>query len=70
MNFIPKRPEADILAEWQRAIIHLYKPENYLARTYRYILGMRPTRSFQAGQKTRTSVGTKKELDHKVLWRD
>ncbi len=39
MNFIPKRPEADILAEWQRAIIHLNKPENYLARAYRYHFG-------------------------------
>jgi radical SAM superfamily enzyme YgiQ (UPF0313 family) len=69
MNYIPQRPEADILAEWQRAVITLYKPENYLARTHRYILGMRPTRSFQAGQKTRVSVGTQKGLDHKAFWR-
>ena len=70
MNFIPKRPEADILAEWRRAVITLYKPENYLARTHRYVLGMRPTRSFQAGQKTRLSVGTNKGLDHKAFWRE
>jgi radical SAM superfamily enzyme YgiQ (UPF0313 family) len=70
MNFIPQRPEADILAEWQRAITHLYKPENYLARTYRYILNMRPTRSFQAGQQTRPGVGSRKGLDHQALWRE
>ena len=39
MNFIPKRPEADILAEWQRAIVHLYKPENYLARSLSFHSG-------------------------------
>ena len=50
LNYIPDRPEADILAEWQRTILHLYQPENYLSRAYNYILGMRPTRSFMAGQ--------------------
>ena len=70
MNFIPKRPEADILAEWQRAVLHLNKPENYLARTHRYVLGMRPTRGHQAGQKTRPGVGKNKVHDRKALWRD
>ncbi len=72
MNFIPERPEADILAEWQRAIIQLNKPENYLARAYHFILDMRPTRSFLAGQPRQPgpSQGIKKEVDLKVLSRD
>ena len=61
MNFIPKRPEADILAEWQRAIVHLYKPENYLARAFQFILDMRPTRSFLAAQNRQPGLGKKKE---------
>ena len=50
LNFIPDRPEAEILAEWQRTILHLYQPENYLSRAYNYILNMRPTRSFTAAR--------------------
>lgn len=63
LNFIPTRPEADILAEWQRAIVHLYKPERYLFRAFRFILGMRPTRSFQAGKDARPNPGPDKNQD-------
>ena len=50
LNFIPTRPEAQILAEWRSTIMQLYKPENYLARAFNYIMGMRPTRRFLAAQ--------------------
>ena len=50
LNFITDRPEADILAEWQRAIVQLYQPEKYLARAFNYILNMRPTRSSLAAK--------------------
>ena len=51
LYFIPERPESEILAEWQKTILQLYKPENYLNRAYNYILQMRPTRSQMAGEK-------------------
>ncbi len=72
MSFFPDRPEADILAEWQRAIMHLYKPENYLARAFHFILGMRPTRSFLAAQNRQPSPtpDRKKEPDRKAWFRD
>ena len=72
MNYIPKRPEADILAEWQRAIVHLYKPENYLARASHFILNMRPTRSFLAAPQRQPcfSPGPKKEVDLRAFSRD
>lgn len=54
-NFLPVRPTAEISAEYIRAVDHLYKPSNYLARAYQNILGMRPTRAATAG-KTRSQV--------------
>ena len=47
------------VAEWKRTIVQLYKPENYLARAYNYILGMRPTRSYMAAQKHQPSTRAK-----------
>lgn len=44
MNHIPTRPEFEIMEEYVEALEYLYKPERYLARVYRYILAMRPTR--------------------------
>ena len=44
-NFLPTRPAAEIVAEYIRTVDWLYKPTNYLARTYRYYLAMRPTRA-------------------------
>ena len=47
-NFLPTRPAAEIVAEYIRAVDYLYEPSKYLARTYRYFLAMRPTRSAAA----------------------
>jgi hypothetical protein len=44
-NFLPTRPAAEIMAEYIRTVDRLYEPTNYLARTYRYYLAMRPTRA-------------------------
>ncbi|MHB9073550.1 MAG: B12-binding domain-containing radical SAM protein [Desulfobaccales bacterium] len=43
-NYLPNRPQEEILAEFVRGIDRLYGPTAYLARTYRYFLTMRPTR--------------------------
>jgi radical SAM superfamily enzyme YgiQ (UPF0313 family) len=43
-NFTPDRPEAEILQEYIDAWDYLYEPSRFLARAYRYYLGMRPTR--------------------------
>lgn len=50
-NFLPARPAAEIAAEYIRLVDYLYKPSNYLARAYRNILSMRPTRAAAAGQR-------------------
>lgn len=44
LNYIPTRPEFEIMEEYVEALERLYKPEKYLARAYRYMLAMRPTR--------------------------
>ncbi len=44
INFIPTRPEAEILAEYRQAIERLYEPSAYLRRSLEVILHMRPTR--------------------------
>jgi radical SAM superfamily enzyme YgiQ (UPF0313 family) len=44
INFIPDRPEVDIMQEYAEAWDYLYEPSRYLARAYRYYLAMRPAR--------------------------
>ncbi len=44
MNFIPTRPEAEILAEYVAAWDQLYEPARFYDRAHRYILERRPTR--------------------------
>jgi radical SAM superfamily enzyme YgiQ (UPF0313 family) len=56
-NYVPTRPQAEILSEYVRAIDRLYEPSRYLARAYRYYLTMRPTRlalALQAGKQKAT----------------
>jgi len=43
-NFIPTRPEEEIVEEFVRVWDRLYEPGAYFARTYRYLANMRPTR--------------------------
>ena len=49
-NYLPTRPQEEILAEFVRGIDRLYEPSRYLARVYRYFLTMRPTRRALARQ--------------------
>ena len=44
MNFVPTRPESEIREEYRMICDYLYEPSRFLARAYRYFLGMRPTR--------------------------
>jgi radical SAM superfamily enzyme YgiQ (UPF0313 family) len=56
MNFLPDRPEAEIMQEYVEAWDYLYEPSRYLARAYRYYLAMRPMRRDKAltpGRQTR-----------------
>ncbi len=43
-NYLPSRPQEEILEEYVQAIDRLYEPSRYLERVYRYYLAMRPTR--------------------------
>jgi len=51
LNYLPTRPEAEIIGEYVAAIDRLYEPRNYLGRAYRCFLAIRPTRRFTALQK-------------------
>lgn len=47
LNYLPTRPEAEILSEYVRGINYLCEPAGFLRRAYRHILAMRPTRKAQ-----------------------
>jgi len=47
-NYLPTRPEAQIMAEYFQVWDYLYEPSRFMARAYRYILAMRPTRRASA----------------------
>ncbi|MFA6560872.1 MAG: radical SAM protein [Verrucomicrobiia bacterium] len=44
MNFVPTRPEAEIITEYLELWDRLYDPPHFYERAHRYILDMRPTR--------------------------
>ncbi len=44
LNYIPSRPEKEIMSEFASAWAFLYEPSRFLARTHRFFLSMRPTR--------------------------
>jgi radical SAM superfamily enzyme YgiQ (UPF0313 family) len=51
LNYVPTRPESQIIGEYLLAMNRLYEPSAYLRRAYRYFLAMRPTRLALARQK-------------------
>ncbi len=51
LNFVPTRPETEIMAEWADTIQRLYEPSAYFRRAYNYYLTMRPTRKALAGSR-------------------
>ena len=64
-NYLPSRPQEEILAEYVRAIDRMYEPSRYLARVYRYYRTMRPTRralGLQTGEEKTARNRTTKEL--------
>ena len=64
-NYLPTRPQEEILGEFVRGLDHLYEPSRFLARVYRYFLIMRPTRhalARQAGKKLPGPPQTPKKL--------
>jgi len=61
LNYLPTRPEAEIIAEYVAAIDRLYEPGHYLERAYRCFLAMRPTRRFAAHQKGEKDRGRVKK---------
>jgi radical SAM superfamily enzyme YgiQ (UPF0313 family) len=52
--FEPSRPEAEVVEEYFRMVDRLLEPSAYLARAYRAILAMRPTRSAMAAKAGKT----------------
>jgi hypothetical protein len=52
--FEPSRPEVEVIDEYFRMVDRLLEPSAYLARAYRSILAMRPTRSAQAAKEGKT----------------
>ncbi|MFH1113420.1 MAG: B12-binding domain-containing radical SAM protein [Pseudomonadota bacterium] len=44
LNFVPTRPEREILEEYLETLDYLYEPSRYMKRAYEYYLRMRPTR--------------------------
>jgi radical SAM superfamily enzyme YgiQ (UPF0313 family) len=52
--FEPSRPEEEVIEEYYRMVDRLLEPSAYMARAYRSILAMRPTRSAQAAREGRT----------------
>ncbi|MBI4864075.1 MAG: B12-binding domain-containing radical SAM protein [Candidatus Riflebacteria bacterium] len=60
-NFVPSRPEPEILDEFVRTWDRLYEPTTFVQRAYRYYLAMRPTRAATArrtGQPDDTVIRT------------
>lgn len=54
LNYLPTRPEMEILEEYLQAAQHLYEPAAYLQRAFQAILNMRPTRRALASDQNRS----------------
>ena len=63
--FQPSRPEEEILSEYFRMVDRLCEPSAFLARAYRAILAMRPTRAAQAGRQVKppSSNGSRHKIN-------
>ncbi|MGO9396060.1 MAG: B12-binding domain-containing radical SAM protein [Desulfobaccales bacterium] len=44
LNYLPTRPQAEIMTEYREMVNRLYEPSGFLKRAFRHILAMRPTR--------------------------
>jgi len=66
LNYLPDRPEAEILGEYVGAVDRLYEPSRYFYRLYRHCLAMRPTRRRLKIQEGKEEVSRKKP---QLSWR-
>jgi len=66
LNYIPDRPEAEILGEYVRAVDRLYEPSRFFFRNYLHILAMRPTRQQLKTREGQKQVSRKKP---RIPWR-
>lgn len=60
LNYLPDRPEAEILGEYVKAVDRLYEPSRYFYRLYMHCLTMRPTRRHLKQQEVKESVPRQK----------
>lgn len=60
LNYLPDRPEAEILGEYVRAVDRLYEPSRYFYRLYMHCLTLRPTRRHLNQQEGRKAAPRKK----------
>ncbi|MDD5203939.1 MAG: B12-binding domain-containing radical SAM protein [Desulfobacterales bacterium] len=58
-NFVPVRPQDEVISEFRGTWEYLYEPSRFLARTYRYYLRMRPTRKAMAPRKGKRCTESK-----------
>jgi radical SAM superfamily enzyme YgiQ (UPF0313 family) len=68
LNYLPTRPESEIMEEYVQAWRRLYEPSAYLERAYRYVLDMRPTR-LALGLEEKPSNGSRRTDGHRPLRR-
>lgn len=63
LNYIPDRPEQEILSEYREIISHLYTPSRFFQRAYKHTLTLRPTRqtlSERSGKPASSAIPKKK----------
>jgi radical SAM superfamily enzyme YgiQ (UPF0313 family) len=56
LNFVPTRPETEIIDEYVSLTQRMYEPSGFMRRAYRYYLTMRPTRRALAREQGRKPV--------------
>ena len=60
LNYLPDRPEAEILGEYVQAVDRLYEPSRFFSRLYLHILAMRPTRRQMRSQQGEREISRRK----------
>lgn len=72
LNYLPTRPESEIMAEYTDVIDRLYERSGYLSRTFRSLLAMRPTRQALGQEKGGGKVAgvTREPKPLRSTWRE
>jgi radical SAM superfamily enzyme YgiQ (UPF0313 family) len=66
LNYIPSRPESEIMQEYLDAVDRLYEPSAVLRRVYQHFLAMRATRE-ALGLETAKNAATAGRSDHEPI---